>query len=64
MHIDGDIHHIWLAAGILKKYRRSSKILTETTYKALFTTQKPRIYVPTENQLKTLLVSIIFLVVN
>ena len=35
-----------------EKYRKSSKILTETTFKALFTTQKPRIYVPNENQQK------------
>ena len=30
---------------ISNKYRRSSKILTETTVKALFGTQKQRIYV-------------------
>ena len=39
------------------KYRKSSKILTETTYKALFTTQKPRIYATIENQIKNVLVS-------
>ena len=36
----------------LNKYRRSLKILTEITYKALFTSQKPRIYVTIENQVK------------
>ena len=35
------------------KYRRSSKIHTAATFKALYTTQKPRIYVPIENQQKT-----------
>ena len=28
-----------------KKYRKASTILAETTFKALFSTQKPRIYV-------------------
>ena len=47
------IIHGWQRA-FSEKYRRSSKILTETAFKALFTTQKPRIYVPIENQLKKL----------
>ena len=37
MHIN-NIHPKWLAADVSNKYRRSSKILTETTYKAYFTT--------------------------
>ena len=42
MHIDDVfIIHGWQQA--FSKYRRMSKILTETTFKALFTTQKPRI---------------------
>ena len=40
------------------------KILIETTYKALYTTQEPRIYVTIENQEKNVYVSISFLQVN
>ena len=36
------------------KYRRLSIILTETTFKALFSIQKQRIYVIIENQVKSL----------
>ena len=54
MHIDDGIYlHGWQRT-FSEKYHRPSKILTETTLKALFTSQKPRIYVPIENQLKKL----------
>ena len=43
-----------------EKYRRSSKILTETTFKALFTNQKPRIYVPHWEPTKKILSKYLF----
>ena len=45
MHIDDDIHLTGWQQAFSSKYRRSSKILTETKFKPLSSTQKQRIYV-------------------